>query len=210
MPSSPVSPTAVEDLPHVSERRRQIYIEAARLFVDKGYEATSMSDIAEAVRITKAGLYHFVSSKEALLFTIMTYSMDRLRFDVIDPARAVADPLERLRLIIRNHTANVGRVTLESGNPLSMVVDDAEGLSPENRQVIDARKREYFDLLRETLAALKADGRMAENADPTVVAFSIIGMVMWIARWRRPGGVMTLERVAEQIERMVLGGIIAT
>jgi AcrR family transcriptional regulator len=208
-PGLPAAAPYIGDMPHVSDRQRQIFIEAAKLFVAKGYEATSMSDIAEAVQITKAGLYHFVSSKEDLLFTIMSYSMDRLRLDVIEPALAVEDPLERLKLIVRNHALNVGRVTLDSGSPLSIVVDEPQGLSRKNRKIIDARKREYFDLLRGTLIALKDDGRLAPDVDPAVTAFSIIGMVMWIARWRRPGGRMTLEEVAEQIQKLVIAGALA-
>jgi AcrR family transcriptional regulator len=207
-PTLPPSAPGIEDMPHVSDRQRQIYIEAARLFVAKGFSATSMSDIAEAVQITKAGLYHFVESKEELLFTIMNYSMDRLYLDVVEPARAVEDPLERLKVIIRNHALNVGRVTLESGSPLSIVVDEPQGLSPQNRKAIDQRKRGYFDLLRGTLKDLQADGRLSAEADPTVVAFSIIGMIMWIARWRRSDGKFTLEQVADEILRLTLTGII--
>jgi len=192
----------------ISDRRRSIYIEAAKLFVAKGFDGASMSDLAEAVQMTKAGLYHFVRSKEELLFTIMIYSMDRLRVDVVEPARAVEEPLERLRTIIRNHTQNVGRVTLDSGSPMSIIVDDLTGLTPENRAIINARKREYFDLLRGTLDELKAGGRLAPGADTTAVTFTIMGMIMWIARWRRPSGTRTLDDVADQILLMVAGGVL--
>jgi AcrR family transcriptional regulator len=190
----------------ISERQRQIYIEAAKLFVAKGFDGASMSDLAEAVQLTKAGLYHFVRSKEDLLFTIVNYSMDRLYLDVVEPARLVREPLERLRTIIRNHTLNVGRVTLDSGSPLSNLVDEPNGLAPERRALIDARKRGYFDLLRGTLRELKAEGRLAPHADPTMLAFTIIGMIMWIARWRRPDGRLSLDQVADQILRMTFGG----
>ncbi|MBL8554121.1 MAG: TetR family transcriptional regulator [Phenylobacterium sp.] len=205
-PALPASAPDIDDMPHVSDRQRQIYVEAARLFVEKGFAATSMSDIAEAVQITKAGLYHFVESKEDLLFTIMNYSMDRLHLDVIAPALAVDEPLERLKVIIRNHALNVGRVTLASGSPLSIVVDEPQGLSRRNRKIIDDRKRLYFDLLRDTLRALQADGRLSPKADPTVVAFTIIGMIMWIARWRRSDGKYSLEQVADEIQRLALTG----
>ncbi|MBX3482973.1 TetR/AcrR family transcriptional regulator [Phenylobacterium sp.] len=208
-PTLPASAPGIDDMPHISDRQRQIYIEAARLFVDKGFSATSMSGIAEAVKITKAGLYHFVESKEDLLFTIMNYSLDRLHLDVIAPARAVEEPLERLKVIIHNHALNVGRVTLDSGSPLSIMVDDPQGLSLKNRKIIDERKRVYFDLLRDTLRALQSDGRLSPRADATVVAFSIIGMIMWIARWRRSDGKYSLEDVAGQVLRLTLSGVLA-
>lgn len=207
-PAADVAAEPAEGVRLVSDRQRQIYIEASKLFVARGFAGTSMSDIAEAVQITKAGLYHFVSSKEDLLFTMMTYAMDRLDLDVVQPALAVTDPLERLHVIVRNHALNVGQVATDTGSPLSIVVDEPAGLSPENRKIIDGRKRVYFDLLRGTLEALRDEGRLAADTDTTVTAFTIIGMIMWIARWRRPEGRLSLEEVADQITRIVLSGVV--
>ena len=141
------------DGPRVAgERERQIFAQAARLFVEKGFAATSMSDIAEAVKITKAGLYHFVKGKEDLLFTIMMFGMDALFEDVVIPGRATVDPEARLRLMIRNHLTNIGWGASRSGKPVTIVADEPSGLSPKNRRIITARKREYFNLIRDTLA----------------------------------------------------------
>lgn len=193
--------------PVVSNRQRQIFIAASNLFVRRGFAGTSMRDIADAVNMTKAGLYHFVDSKEDLLFTIMNYSMDRLHADVVEPALLVSDPLERLRLIVRNHVINVGRVVTDSGSPLSIIVDEPAGLNPENRRVIDGRKRAYFELVRGALQALKDDSRVSADMDPTVAAFTLIGMIMWVARWRRPRGRLSLEQVADQIFTIVFAGV---
>jgi AcrR family transcriptional regulator len=190
------------------DRQRQIFVAASKLFVEKGFDGASMSDIAEAVQITKPGLYHFVDSKEDLLFTIVSFGMDRLEVDVIEPARAETDPLKRLAIIVRNHAMNVGRITTDIGSPLSIVVDETSGLNAENRQAVDARKRAYFELLRGTLDRLKADEKLRDGVDATAAAFSIIGAVMWIARWRKADGRLSLEEVADQITRIVLRGLL--
>jgi len=62
-------------------RRAEICRTAAQIFRDRGYDATSVSDIARALGMTKAGLYHYFDSKEALLFEIMTYGLERVRDD---------------------------------------------------------------------------------------------------------------------------------
>lgn len=191
-----------------ADRQRQIFIAASKLFVEKGFDGASMSDIAEAVQITKPGLYHFVDSKEDLLFTIVSFGMDRLDIDVIEPAQQEPDPLRRLALIVRNHAMNVGRITTDIGSPLSIVVDQTSGLSDGNRQAVDARKRAYFELLRGTLDRLKADGKLRDGVDATAAAFNIIGAVMWIARWRKADGRLSLEDVADQITRIVLRGLL--
>jgi len=189
------------------ERERQIFAQASRLFVEKGYAATSMSDIAEAVKITKAGLYHFVKGKEDLLFTIMNFGMDELFDEVVNPARLVADPEERLRLIIRNHLTNIGRVSSRSGNPVTIVADEPSGLGPKKRRIITARKREYFDLIFDTLAELKARGDARPDLDVAVAAHCIVGSVLWMARWRKPNGRLGLDEIVNQITALHVGGI---
>jgi AcrR family transcriptional regulator len=114
---------------------------------EKGYEATSMNDIADAVGLTKAGLYHYIHGKEDLLFQIMSYGMDMVDQDAIAPAKQVQDPLERLRVIISRHSKRV----LEVGGAVSILLDEMYALTPAHRRAIKARKRAYFDLVRETL-----------------------------------------------------------
>ena len=72
--------------------RDKVYEIAAEVFHRKGYDNTSMNDIAEAVGLTKAGLYHHVPSKESLLFTILDYGMDMAEAYVVDPLEAIGDP----------------------------------------------------------------------------------------------------------------------
>jgi AcrR family transcriptional regulator len=194
--------------PPLGEREGQIYVAASRLFIQKGFAGTSMSDIAEAVKITKAGLYHFVDSKEELLFTISQFGMDRLDEQVIAPAAAIADPLERLEAILKAHVQNAGRASREDGNPLTIVVDEPGGLTPEHRKVIEGRKRAYLDLLRGTLGELEVQGRLTEGVDVTAAAFAAIGAIMWIGRWWRPDGRLSLEETAEQVAAVLLNGVL--
>lgn len=191
-----------------SGRETQIYAAASRLFVEKGFAGASMSEIAEAVKITKAGLYHFVDSKEDLLFTICQFGMDRLEEAVINPAAGIADPRTRLEAIVKAHVQNAGRAARDHGNPLTIVVDELAGLTPAHRKVIERRKRAYVDLLRGTLDELAADGRLNPGVDTTAAAFAIIGAVMWVARWWRPDGQLSLEGVSERAAVVMLSGVL--
>src|SRR5262245_49186959 len=120
--------------PTETSKRRlsQIYEVAARLFCDRGFDATSMSDIADAVGITKAGIYHFVpGGKKELLFAVMSYSMDRLEESVINPALSITDAEKRLRSIIINHASLItGGSGPDGHSPMTIVVDEVAGLSP--------------------------------------------------------------------------------
>src|SRR5947207_8172823 len=90
--------------PQRSDARRAAMIRTvAQIFRDRGFDATSVSDIARALGLTKAGLYHHFESKEALLFEIMMFGLDKVRDEVIVPVRAIRDPEERLRQLILRH-----------------------------------------------------------------------------------------------------------
>ncbi len=190
------------------ERLAQIYKVAARIFCEKGFDATSMDEIAEAVGITKAGIYHYVSGKKELLFAIMNYGMDLLDKEVIEPGRAIPDAEERLRSIIANHARIItSGSTAEGYNPITIINDEVAGLTPAQRRKIIQRKRDYLDLVRETFEQLKDEGKL-RDIDITVAAFSLFGMMLWLSRWFRPGGRLSSEQVVEELSKIAMGGVL--
>ena len=188
-------------------RREQIFVHAAQMFCTRGFSATSMTDIAEAVGITKAGLYHFVSNKEELLYTLMTVSMDALERDVIAPAREIADPVPRLAAIVRRHLESVVRLVTPVGNPLAIILEEPSGLSPENAARIQDRKGRYYVFVRSTLEEIKAKGGLAD-ADPRVATFAIFGIILWLARWHRPDGPLTADAIVDQLTGTALRAVL--
>jgi AcrR family transcriptional regulator len=192
-----------------SERVAQIYTAAAELFCEKGFDGTAMSDVAEAVGITKAGIYHFVpGGKKDLLFAIMNYGLDRLDTYVIIPARAIPDPEERLRAIIRNHVRLITSGSQASGhNPVTIVVEEVGGLNAAQRRKVDGRKRVYMDLIRDTLRQLNREGKL-RPLDETVAAFSLLGIILWVSRWYKPEGRLTPDQIAEEILKLAFGALL--
>lgn len=192
-----------------SERVAQIYTAAAELFCEKGFDGTSMSDVAEAVGITKAGIYHFVpGGKKDLLFAIMNYGLDRLDTYVITPARAITDAEERLRAIISNHIRLITSGSKTGGhNPVTIVVEEVGGLGAAHRRKIDQRKRVYVDLIRGTLQQLNQENKL-RAVDETVAAFSLLGIILWVSRWYKPDGRLTAEQIADEILKLALGALL--
>src|SRR6476620_5096502 len=117
----------------VESRRVEICRTAAQIFRDRGYDATSVSDIARALGLTKAGLYHYFESKEALLFEIMTYGLDRVRDEVAVPVRSIRDPEERLRQLIVRHA----RITTRGQGAVAHLGDEIRALPPSARRQIE-------------------------------------------------------------------------
>ena len=86
-----------------NERLAEVYRTAAQIILRKGYDATSINDIANALGMTKAGLYHYINGKKELLFDIMNFGLDELDEEVVTPACSIADASSRLRFIITSH-----------------------------------------------------------------------------------------------------------
>jgi TetR/AcrR family transcriptional regulator, cholesterol catabolism regulator len=180
-----------------------MYRTAAQMFRDRGFDATSVSDIARALGLTKAGLYHHFESKEALLFEIMMFGLDKVRDEVIVPARVIRDPEERLRQLVMRHA----RITTRGQGAVAHLGDEIRALPPQARKQIETRMRVYFDLIRDTLGELHAAGQLRQ-IDRTVATFSLIGMILWLPRWFRLDGRLTQEEVAESIANLALGGLL--
>ena len=166
-----------------NERLAEVYRTAAQIILRKGYDATSVNDIANALGMTKAGLYHYISGKKELLFDIMTFGLDELNDECVTPAHSIADASERLHFIITSHAQLVTR----GQGAITILVDEITALTPAQNRKITARKRDYFDKLRGTLNELKAEGKL-QDVDTTTATFSILGMINWLSRWFRPDG----------------------
>lgn len=189
------------------DRLGEIYRMAAEIIFKQGFDATSMNDIAEAVGMTKAGIYHYIPGKKDLLFTLMSYAMDHLDNRVITPAQEISDAETRLKYIITNHVQLITGDGKKEGNGLlSILTDELAGLTRAHRRKIIERKRVYLNLVRTTLDELKAEGKL-KDIETTVGAFCIFGTVMWLARWYRPGGELTGEKIAEEINRILGSGM---
>ena len=186
-----------------NERLAEIYRAAAQIILRKGYDATSVNDIANALGMTKAGLYHYINGKKELLYDIMNFGLGELDEEVAAPARALADPAARLRFILASHA----RLVTRGQGAITILVDEITALTPAQQRKITQRKRAYFDFLRGTLDELRAAGQL-QDVDTTAAAFSILGMVNWLSRWFQQGGALTEEQAADQIVRIALHGLL--
>ena len=169
-----------------NERLAEIYRAAAQIILRKGYDATSVNDIANAVGMTKAGLYHYINGKKELLFDIMNFGLWELDEEVATPAREIRDPAARLRFIIDAHA----RLVTRGQGAITILVDEVTALTPAQQRKITQSKRKYFDFLRGTLEELKAAGEL-QDVNTTAAAFSLLGMINWLSRWFQQGGALT-------------------
>jgi TetR/AcrR family transcriptional regulator, cholesterol catabolism regulator len=186
-----------------TERLAEIYRTSAQIILRKGYDATSVNDIANALGMTKAGLYHYINGKKELLFDIMNFGLGELDEEVATPAEAIQDPAARLRFVVAAHA----RLVTRGQGAITILVDEITALTPPQQRKITQRKRAYFDFLRGTLDELKAGGQL-QDVDTTAATFSLLGMINWLSRWFRQGGALTEEQAADHLVRIALHGLL--
>jgi TetR/AcrR family transcriptional regulator, cholesterol catabolism regulator len=199
-PSAPGAPTATRE---PRDRHRAILETAARLICEKGYEGASIQDIAEATGLTKAGLYHYIRSKEHLLLDIQNYGMDVFEEQVLAQVIAIPDPLARLRACMDR---NILLVTHGWSKEVTIILHEHATLTGEARTHINARKRRYVRFLESSFAeAVRA--KQIRPVNPKVAAFAFLGMVLWIYKWFRPDGAISAEELSKDMQDLFFGGL---
>ena len=202
MPRPETPPTDADADP--GSRRREILETAARLICEKGYKGTSLRDIAEACRLTKAGLYHYSRSKEHLLFEIMSYGMDLFEEQVLYQVMPIADPVARLRTCMR---LNVLLVTEDRTKEVTIILHEHATLTGEAQAQINARKKRYVRFLETSFTEAVRDG-LIRPVNPKVAAFSFLGQVLWIYKWFRADGAIPATELAAEMEKVFFDGLV--
>ncbi len=183
---------------------RRILERAARLIFERGYEGTSMQDIADACRLTKAGLYHHVATKEALLVAIMEYGMDLFEEVVLARVEAITDPLERLR---RTMAHNLELVTHDTSKEVTIILHEHQTLTGAAQRKINARKKRYVRFLEAGFRDAIAAGQI-RAVDPTIASFALLGSVLWTYKWYQPDGRLTPQQLADGMIDLFFGGLV--
>ena len=185
------------------DRAQEIYLTAAQIFFEKGYNATSLNDIADALNITKAGLYYYVESKKDLLYRIINLGLDSVDVEVLTPARRIENAETRLKFIILNHA----RLSANGNHAVIIISHEINELNAAQRNETMKRRRDYFEFVRATLVELQKQGKLYE-IDITTATFTLFGMILWLPRWVQPNGKIPTERVCEDLCAMALRGLL--
>lgn len=183
-------------------KRRAILDQSAKLFADRGYARTSMSDIAMACGSSKALLYHYYANKEQLLFDLLESHFVQLEEAVQAADQPKAVPAKRLRALVAALLA-----AYEGADALHKVqLNDLSTLPASRQQELKAYERRLVDLFAGVLAGvnpkLARDPRLIKP-----VTMSLFGMINWSYTWFRPGGPMSRDAYADLVTQMMVDGI---
>jgi AcrR family transcriptional regulator len=174
---------------------------ALRVFAERGFDGSSMDDVARAAGIAKASIYHHISGKDELLRRGLDRALTAL-FAVLDESGAAAGrPIDRLQYIYRR----VATLALELRYELTVLVR-VHGNSDAERDAVVRRRQ--FD---ERVTAIVRSAQDAREFDPTLDASLAVrlmfGMVNSIVEWYKPDGPLPIERIADALAQIVFSGV---
>lgn len=186
----------------VRPREAQLVAVATRLFRERGFHATSMQDLGEALAMNRGSLYHYIASKDDLLWTIMNGALDLLDRRVSPGLQTDASPLERISRGIHAHL----QVAADHADELSLIQIELRSLSPDHRVQMIARRDAYEAGWRRAIA----DGIASGDLRPFDVGLAGIGILSacnWFTQWYRPDGELSIDQIADAFLELFLRGL---
>lgn len=175
--------------------------EAAFAFSQKGFHGTSLDDIAKTLKVTKAALYHYVKSKQEILYECHVIALD---LGDLALARVVNSDMNGRERLAHFLTQYIEMLAGELGS--CAVLTDISALTDGDRAKILARRDRFDKTFRKMIVDGIADGSLA-HCDPRMAGFLIMGAVNWIPRWYRPDGERTPKEIADHFVKMLFAGL---
>lgn len=186
-------------------QRSDIIQAAAQIFRQKGFHATSMQEIADAVKLQKSSLYHHIPSKQDILLTILDYALDLLIADMQTVVEGDLPPEDKLRRAVHVY---VDRLT-EDADLATVLLMEHRSLEPELKQGHIERRDRYEALWRELIEEGIEKGAF-RSMDPKVAGFALLGVQNWMLTWYRADGKLQASDLADQFVDVFLNGFLVS
>ncbi|MDN5915039.1 MAG: TetR/AcrR family transcriptional regulator [Pseudonocardia sp.] len=176
---------------------------SARIFARKGYRSTTLQDIADEFGVLKGSLYHYIRSKDDLLYEVVKSVLDTGLRNLRDHADSPdSDVIDRIRSVTRGHVLYL----IENLVATTVLLHEFDQLSEQHQR--DLPIREYQTVLEDLITGAKDDSRLRADVDPQLTALAVLGATNWVYRWYRPGGSRSPEQIADYFADLLVGGLL--
>jgi len=185
-------------------RRDQDVLDAAvKIFYERGYSDASVQDVADELGILKGSLYHYIETKEDLLFQLVEEVYDDVH-EVLEEVERSTDlkPLERLELYVRKQV----EYNLENLERISIYYHDLDRLTGERLAWVKASRRVHDKFVSGLISEAQEAGEIDDSYDPRLMANCVFATIIWTYQWYRPGR-MSRKAVVDVCVRHALRGL---
>jgi AcrR family transcriptional regulator len=165
---------------------------AARCFIERGFHATSLDDVAAQLHITKPTLYYYVKSKDDILVEVLALAMEQIQDAVNASERAGVDGREAFRMFVRRYVE-----IMANDYGKCLVLEAVSHACSEQDRVVPTLRR-IDAALGGLLERGWADGSLA-RCHPRIGLFALFGAMHWMARWYRSDGALAPDRIADEM-----------
>jgi len=173
---------------------------AADLINQKGYRGTSFQEIGDKVGIHKSTLFHYFKNKEELLLRILEKSVDEVNSDLTDITNnKQLKPEEKLRQAFDNHLISMTRKHTDSVN---VYLYELRNLSKKNQKIYVTKRKKYEEDFKNIIVEMKGQGYFS-GLDTKIVAFGLLGMLNWVAKWYKNDGPLGIEEISDIFYRLI-------
>ena len=191
------------DQDRTKQKIEEIHRTIAHLFARKGFHATSMRAIAQALEMQPASLYHYFKSKEEMLFVLMNESMD----EALEKLKTVCETDSAPEIKLRDMLGFYARFFAGDQEREILLVNEIDSLGEEYRKILLEKQRRYVHLIRSIFEELaKAD--LLKEIDPTVATFAFFGMVHYTIRWYNEEGSVDVGTLSDNFVEIFTRGIL--
>jgi TetR/AcrR family transcriptional regulator, cholesterol catabolism regulator len=186
------------------KRDDEVVAAAAKVFYERGYSAATVQDIADELGILKGSLYHYIKTKEDLLFRLFE-QVHREVEAILEDVLAVEglDPLARIELYVHRQVVH----NLNDLQRISIYYHELDRLGDERRRSVIAWRRRHDRFLRDLIKAAQEQRLADASVDPGLLANCVFATVIWPYRWFRPDHGDTPESIADTCTAFVVRGV---
>ncbi|OEY65271.1 TetR/AcrR family transcriptional regulator [Marinobacter sp. X15-166B] len=178
--------------------RGRLLREAARLFRQKGYERTTVRDLATSVGLHSGSVFHHFRTKEDILKAVMVETIRRNTALLQAAVDAAGSDRARLRALVK---AELEFINGQSGEAMAVLVFEWRSLSAAARAEVLVLQDGYEQLWLTTLRALHVAGVI--RVEPRLARRLLTGALSWTVTWYRPEGAVTLDGLTDQVLALV-------
>lgn len=186
------------------DRKEQIFSTARSMFSERGYQATTVRDIARELNMQAGSLYAHIESKEDVLWQIVEQAAGQFLAAIEPIADGGGSSVEKLRAMVRAH---VGVVAGNGGNA-AIFLHEWKFLSEARRELVAARRNRYEGFYRRVIEEGISSGEFAPT-DPKMAALLVLSVMNWMPQWYNPGGPLSAQEIADRFSELILRGLIA-
>ena len=201
MPVTERVPAAAPRRGRPGYEREQVLGIAVQLFNERGYDPTSVADLAARLGLTKSALYHHFESKEQVLEQALDVALTALEDLLDDPAAAEGSAASRLAHVVRGAV-----VVLIDKLPYVTLLLRVRGNSDVETRALE-RRRIFDHRVTEVVATAQREGLLRQDIDPGVATRLIFGMINSLTEWYRPGGRLDADRMGSMVLTTALDGL---